>query len=372
LNIASGERRELTKNDAVQPAWSPSGERIAFWSTDEGGIRDIKTISAQGGEIVSVTNDSAFDWNPVWSPDGKFLYFASNRGGSMNFWRIAVDEKTGAPQGIPQPFTMPSVYSQNLTFSGNDKFFAYVQKVTSSQIIEAGFDSKTETVSKDVTKITQSARYDRNPWVSPDGEWIAFDAIKDKQEDLFVMKRDGSNVRQLTNDRNKDRAPRWSPDGKKLIFYSDRSGSYENWTINPDGSGLTQISVDSKPYALLSFWSPNGEKILQNVTKGYPKIFDAGKPFAGQTPYQIPSNANSDVWLMAYDWSPDGNKIAAMHLGKEKDTSGVFVYSLTSQKYEASVDFGESPVWLSDNRRLIFFDKNKVFLLDAQTAKTKE
>jgi len=87
---------------AYQPAWSPSGRRIAFWArvNDQ---RDLATVPAADGSRVMVTSDPALDWAPVWSPDGRFLFFASDRGGSMGIWRIAVDESSGRAAGPPKP-----------------------------------------------------------------------------------------------------------------------------------------------------------------------------------------------------------------------------------------------------------------------------
>lgn len=62
-------------------------------------------MPAGGGEAVAVTNGATTDLNPVWSPDGKFLYFSSNRGGSVNIWRVAIDEKSGAVSGQPEAVT---------------------------------------------------------------------------------------------------------------------------------------------------------------------------------------------------------------------------------------------------------------------------
>ena len=378
LNLASGERRVIYDKDGFQPSWSPDGGRIAFWSVDAGGNRDIKTVSPYGGkggeeEAVPVTDDPAFDWNPVWSPDGKYLYFSSSRGGSMNFWRVAIDQKTGKTLGAAEPFTTPSLYGGNLTFARNGKLLAYVQATNASNIVEAEFNPKTETLAAaSVKEITRGGRIDRNPSVSPDGERIAFDAIKDKQEDVFLMRRDGSNVVQLTNDASKDRAPRWSPDGKKLIFYSNRSGSYEAWTINADGSDLSQVTFDSEPPRQLSFWSPDGKKILQNQSGEEALIFDAFKPAAEQKPAPLAAFDSAGLWLMAFSWSPDADKLGLMVLGKEKDYFGIYTYSFSSQQYQKITDYGDSPVWLNDSRRLIFFDKNKVFLHDTRTSKTKE
>src|SRR5881628_1830176 len=79
VNVATGEKRLVTKEDSIQPNWSPHGYRIAYHGRRNLAQRDIWTIPAGGGEPVEVTNDAATDWNPVWSPDGKYLYFASDR-----------------------------------------------------------------------------------------------------------------------------------------------------------------------------------------------------------------------------------------------------------------------------------------------------
>ncbi len=82
VDLRGGAPAKIDEGDAVQPAWSPSGQRIAFWQTVDG-QRDLASIPAAGGPRVQVTADAAADWAPVWSPDGRYLYFASDRGGSM-------------------------------------------------------------------------------------------------------------------------------------------------------------------------------------------------------------------------------------------------------------------------------------------------
>ena len=116
VKLADGAKILITQEDAVQPNWSPNGHRIAYWGLQKGGgQRDIWTIHAGGGEAIPVTNDLATDWNPVWAPDGKHLFFASDRGGSMNIWRVPIDEKSGEILGRPQSVTT-GVSSAELLF----------------------------------------------------------------------------------------------------------------------------------------------------------------------------------------------------------------------------------------------------------------
>src|SRR3989442_1325010 len=117
VNITTGETHPISGiDDAVQPNWSPHGYRIAYWKCPKGS-RDIWTVAAGGGDPVPVTDDVALDWSPVWSPDGRYLYFSSDRGGSMNLWRVRIDEVSGKTRGAPEPFTTPALSSGFMSFS---------------------------------------------------------------------------------------------------------------------------------------------------------------------------------------------------------------------------------------------------------------
>src|SRR3989475_1110851 len=79
VNVATGVKRLVTKEDSIQPNWSPHGYRIAYHGRRNLAQRDIWTIPAGGGEAVEVTNDAAVEGSPGWAPDGKYLYFGSDR-----------------------------------------------------------------------------------------------------------------------------------------------------------------------------------------------------------------------------------------------------------------------------------------------------
>ena len=146
-NVDTGERRKLNVINAVQASWSPHGHRIAYVSrrqrADSGAragggldrpVMDIYTIPARGGEPVPATDDQATDWSPVWSPDGRYIYFVSDRGGSMNLWRIAVDEASGRPRGEPEPITTPAPFLAHPTVSADGRQIAYTAVAQTSNI----------------------------------------------------------------------------------------------------------------------------------------------------------------------------------------------------------------------------------------------
>jgi eukaryotic-like serine/threonine-protein kinase len=71
------------------PGWSPDGRWIVFDSMAENGHIDVWTIGVDGSGLRQVTHDPADDIVPIWSRDGRFIYFASNRTGRFEIWRAA-------------------------------------------------------------------------------------------------------------------------------------------------------------------------------------------------------------------------------------------------------------------------------------------
>jgi TolB protein len=372
--LATGARRRLTEGDAVQPSWSPNGHRVAYWGVQPGGgQRDIWTMGAGGGAAVPVTNDEALDWNPVWSPDGKYLYFASNRGGSMNFWRVPIDERTGRTAGAPEAVTTPSAYSQHLSFSRDGKRMAYVQKSETRNLQRVAFDPLGGKTVGAPEAVTQGAMHVSTPDVSPDGEWLACSSQGESQEDIFLIRKDGATRRQLTNDQYADRFPRWSPDGSRIAFFSDRSGRYEVWLISPDGTGLRQLTYTSGQSAVYPVWSPDGRRIVFKQRYLMPFIVEADSPWQSQTPRQLPPFPNEGGGhFSAWSWSADGRRLAGWWADHQALQTYVYAYDFEAQSYERLTEFGNHPVWLRDGRRLLFHNEGRIYLADSETKRVRE
>ena len=367
VSLKTGAKRLLTQTDAIQPSWSPHGHRVAYWFMPPNvGRSDIATIPSGGGDAVVVTRDAATNWNPVWSPDGKFLYFASDRRGNMSFWRVEIDEETGAVRGEPEVVGTPSTFSRHLSFSRDGKRLLYVQTSQQSNIKAVEFNPKTAKVTGEPFWVTRGDRQISRPELSPDGKQFVMRLQRRTQDDLAVVNRDGSNWRDITNDQFFDRYPRWSPDGRSIVFTSDRSGNYEIWTINADGTNLRQLTFGSERGAAFPIWSPDGKQILfrrnfQNF------IIDVDKAEA-QQPAQLPLPPGGGFGFVAWDWSPDGEKLAGSF---SVATPGVGYYSFAERKYEKLDKVDAYPVWLSDSRRLIFSTEGKVYLADIVTKRVQ-
>jgi eukaryotic-like serine/threonine-protein kinase len=388
IKVATGERRVVYDlGDAVQPRWSPDGERIAFWAfAPQGGQRDLWTIPAAGGKPVAVIQDAATDWNPVWSPDGRYLYFASDRDGSMEIWRIGIDERTGLMQSPPEPLTTGGTGTRgHITIADNGGRLLFVDQTSRHVVESVGFDPGGGKVVGHPEVVLDPSLKPTNVEVSPDGQWLAFYSVGRPHaspgglwEDLYVSRRDGTERRQITSDSARDRGPAWSPDGRKIAFFSDRSGSYEIWTINPDGTNLRQLThgYENRSGVL---WSPDGSRLHYVQRRGLTwdaYVIDPTKLPAQQVVEELSGIGTSNEYFTATSWSPDGQKLAGTRGFVDRAVpGGIFVYTFATKKFDLIVDgVAGAPRWLNDSRRLLYSDEtlNKIFVVDTQTQRRLE
>ena len=244
VDVASRERRMIDTtdpadsantsgwaSDAVSPDWSPDGTRIAYWGV-RGGTRDIYTVSPAGGDIVNVTDDVHTDWNPIWGPDGRSIWFLSDRGGQPGIWWIPVTND-GGPAGEPRPIVLGPGRINQFSRSADGRSVVALVSTGRDLIERVRFDPETSRFVGTPEVLIESTSTINTPDISRDGEWIAFQSAE-PQEDITVMRLDGTGRRRLTEGAAKDRGPRWSPDGKKLFYYSNKNGDYEPWMVDRD------------------------------------------------------------------------------------------------------------------------------------------
>jgi len=121
-------------------------------------------------------------------------------------------------------------------------------------------------------------------------------------------------------------------------------------------------------------WSPDGSRIAYcfgsaETTNTF--ILNTNQKWTEQTPQAVPRDNSLVRQFLPSSWSDDGLKLAGWQQWTERGRAGVFVYSFASNSYERWTDFGSFPVWLSDGRRLVFFDGHKIYLIDEATRKPK-
>lgn len=382
--VASGHLRLVVAHSALQPDWSPNGQRIAFWgrSPDDPRNYDIFTVPVTGGLPVRVTQDPAFDAEPVWSPDGRYLYFRSLRGDNENIWRIPIDEETGEALGEAEPVTSGAFeHLGGLSIARDAGLLAYHVFTRSPHIQRVFFDPETTKVTGGPTVVTPPGLSAIHPSVSPDGSWLVFTAEFAERDSwtLGIIRTGGTDLKQLTESGHNDFLPTWSPDGERIAFYSDRSGSFEGWVVNRDGSGLRQLTDTPGETVLSLRWSPDGRRLATVVNYGSAYIFDADKSWTEQPPTELPRiPIEGKVFWKPWSWSPDGSTLAGCLQGFNEDGSaaaGIVLFSLDKSEYQHVIDFGWNPLWLADGHRLLFLkwvDPIQLLLLDLETAEIDE
>ena len=208
MDADGSNQTNLTNNSAHDgdPMWSPDGTKIAF-SSDRDGNRDIYVMNSDGSNQTNLTGNSANDDAPAWSPDGTKIAFSND-------------------------------------CSGHGEI--YVMNADGSNQME----------------LTSSAHAANYPAWSPDGSKIAFGRATHSWlwRDIYLVNADGTDLRNLTPDRVGSERPikglTWSPDGTKIAFAGCRPGlngmHVEIYVMDSDGWPRTRLTHKSDAGLILS------------------------------------------------------------------------------------------------------------------------
>jgi dipeptidyl aminopeptidase/acylaminoacyl peptidase len=208
--------------------------------------------------------------------------------------------------------------------------------------------------------------------LSPDGEWVVAVTLQGAaQEDLIVVRTDGTDLLPLTGDPHKDRGPRWSPDGKTIAFQSDRSGTFQIWIINADGNGLRQFTY-ADIVLTTPIWGPKGTRMIVGTpeTREGPAralVLDVRKPWSEQTPEVLPLSLPDGGPFSPASWSADERQLALNASGNRK-----YIYDFETRKVrDAGNAIGAR--WLGDSRRLLLGGPGRTLrLIDPVTGKSHD
>jgi eukaryotic-like serine/threonine-protein kinase len=371
VTVDTGEKRRIWAGDAVQPAWSPGGGRVAFWGLrGNSGQRDLFTIRADGSGLTELTNDAAVDWAPQWSSDGHALYFASDRAGTMNVWRVPIDQDTGRTLGAPEPLGLPAFWTGSFSSSADGRTLAFVSAEPRSTVYTADFDPIRGSVTGTPHQVMSRSGYMYYLDWSPDGAWLALND-QYRNEEIFLIRPDGSGYRQLLADAFRNRKPRFSPDGKRIAFYSDRGGDYGAWSIRPDGSDLQRLSPTSLPGTIHSVWSPDGRRVAVSDSVSSIFILDLERPLADRQIETLLLSEPRPASFELEDWSSDGARLAVVGRGND-GVIRLFNYILASRTLEWKSDRVTWARLLTDGRRFVATNGNRLFLVDGVSRVTRD
>ena len=368
VDVGSGESKEISAPYSFNPRWSPHGHRIVFSSGP------IATIPPQGGPPVFVTKDSVGGWAPAWSGDGRSIIYCSDRGGSMNLWRVAVDEQTGKALGDPIPLSIPTANCASFSISKDNRSIVYVSRDQNTILLKMAVDIQRGLVLGNPTEIRSIVGEAIYEDVSPDGEWIVFTS-NGKVQDLFLVRTDGTELKKLTSDGAVDRGAKWSADSRHLVFFSRRNGTRCNiWMIESDGSNLTQVTKGI-PEAVDPALSPVDRILSINYTGVGTRFVDLSLPLDQRTAQPLPFVDAAKTIFGSRSWSPDGKYMAGIGVTTDRRITGLLIFSIRSKTYSklCAIKTYAAPAvyWLGDNRTLVYQDGQVVLVADRVTRKVR-
>jgi TolB protein len=179
------------------PVFSPDGTKIAFTSNRDGND-EIYIMNTDGSGVRRLTNHPEIDVTPTWSPAGNQIAFTSNRSGTPQIWIVNVDGS-----GVQQ-ITRES-WCDRATWSP-----APYNEIAYASRSGGGFDLRIfDFATRSTRTITDGIGTSEQPTFSPNGRHIAFNSSRAGKEQIFVIDRDGKNLKQLTR-AGVNRYPNWS------------------------------------------------------------------------------------------------------------------------------------------------------------------
>jgi len=239
---------------------SPQGDRIALQIAPTG-VTDIWVLDLARGVRTRLTFGPVSNTFPVWSPDGKWIAYTSDRNGHSMIFRkpsdgsgaeelLLTDEQLASPSDWSRD-GRTLLYSRGL--SGNRKIWAL----------------PLEGERKPWLVVSQGSNSQSNGHLSPDGHWLAYASNESGTAGVYVAAfRSGQGKWQVSTDEGSQ--PRWSSDGKELYFANDISHAIFAVPVKENNGALQfgaaqPLATNSATQQFFYDVSPDGKKILLNV-----------------------------------------------------------------------------------------------------------
>src|ERR1700674_961491 len=227
-------------------------------------------VSNADGSGERGLTQGALDYNPAWSPDGKWIAFTSERDGSADLYRMRIDGS-----GLER-LTDDPAFDDQAAFSPDGSHIVFVTTRAGGTADLWILDVQTHRAKP----LTSGPGGDFRPAWSPDGKWIAFSSDRESSlpmakgrwehlhlVDIYLVRPDGSGLKRLSRHGDFCGSPKWSRDGKGVIAYC--MPAEDTWTY--------RVRVVEGETTLMRIDIANGDATPMSVGPGV-KIFPSMLP----------------------------------------------------------------------------------------------
>jgi Tol biopolymer transport system component len=281
--------------------------RIAF-ASERTGLQQAYVTDTHGLSIIQISHTAGRAYSPRWAPHVDRLVFSGTD---------STDDRsdifTVAPDGTGQVNLThsPGVFDAEPAWSPDG---AYIVFVSDRDLDDEIYVMRSD--GTDAKRLTTTPLIDWRPLWSPKGDWIAFSSARSGNDssDIYVMRPDGSDQRRLTQSYSAEYDPVWSPDGSAIAFCGGNIDTTQIYRVTLDGSSPMPLT-DSDHSVEEPSWSPDGATIAYAASDG---IHIMARDGSGDQP--IPGTTRFDRSPV---WSTDGGNIAFVNT--ENNNHEVFI-----------------------------------------------
>jgi Tol biopolymer transport system component/DNA-binding SARP family transcriptional activator len=222
----------------------------------------IWILPAGRGAAVALDTAHALNESPVWSGDGRHLYFVSDRSGQRDVWRYRIGPD-GRRAGQPVRLTV-GANAMSVSVTPDERtmvwgtFVARTSRIWSAPLRRGVVIDRAS--GTPVTRVAQGID-EGSPRLSPDGRWITFLSDARGNLDLYRVAVAGGDVEPLSDGPENEGTGDISPDGRELVFYVRRDGSRDVFVRSLASGSVTRLTRTPPVEERLVAWSPDGRAV---------------------------------------------------------------------------------------------------------------
>jgi Tol biopolymer transport system component/DNA-binding winged helix-turn-helix (wHTH) protein len=387
------------------PSLSPDGQHLAFaWNGGAGPHFSIYVKLTGTEELLRLTKQASIDFNPVWSPDGRYIAFCRLLKGESGIYIIpslgGVERRVRKTLWEEQEYYETLESAGRLSWSPDGKLLAFSDRPSRDEHASSIFLLSLDLLEARRLTSAQGSRQDLDPAFSPDGQILAFSKRTRPGGGIYTVPVSGGEEQRVISDDKDHWGVAWTPDGRNIVFADAlwpitnawlwkiplRGGEPERLLFGQEGiepSIQGNRLVYLRQRSNLNIWrrrldsllsaSPPDKLISSTMMESGPQF----SPDGSKIVFESTRSGSYEVWMCRSDgsgliqlthfksptgtprWSPDGQQIAF-----DSATGGnVDIFVIDSQggsprRLTNEPSHGVVPSWSRDGR-WIYFSSNR-------------